>query len=120
MDTVCFILGPSLCKHGMVYTVSCTQGRPITCTSYIYLTSGQTIIAQKERDDRITELVKTVGDTYTFVHAADALKIIDSQKQIIMSLTAGTIQCSYFIRDYAKNKSFCMLVPTLSGADSHC
>ena len=78
------------------------------------------VIAQKERDNNINALAKTIGDTYEFIHAADALKIIDTQKKIIMSLTAGTIQCSYFIRDYAQNKNFCMLVPILSGGDSHC
>jgi hypothetical protein len=61
-----------------------------------------------------------MADTYAFIHLAEPLKKIDSQKSIILSLTQQTLECSYFIRDYAKNKGFCMLVPTQSGHGNLC
>jgi hypothetical protein len=73
-----------------------------------------------DRDDSIHGLAETMADTYAFVHLAEPLKKIDSQKSIILSLAQQTLECSYFIRDYAKNKSFCMLVLTLSGGGSLC
>jgi hypothetical protein len=91
------------------------------CTSRLtYLTSGQTIIAQKDRDDSIHGLAEIMADTYAFVHLAEPLKKIDSQKSIILSLAQQTLECSYFIRDYAKNKDFCMLVPNRSRRGNLC
>ena len=86
-----------------------------------YLTFGQTIIAQKDRDNSINELAKTMGDAYAFVHLAEPLKKVESQKPIIISLTNQTVECCYFIRDYAKNKDFCMLDPqSQMAADDFC
>jgi hypothetical protein len=53
-------------------------------------------------------------DTYTFVLKADPLKKIKSHKPIIISLMIQTIDCGYFIRDYAKIKDFCMFFPVVS------
>ena len=63
-----------------------------------------------------------MGDAYAFVHLAEPLKKVESQKPIIISLTNQTVECSYFIRDYAKNKNFCMLDPQcqLAIADDFC
>lgn len=48
-----------------------------------------------------------MSDVYSFVHEADPLKNIESQKQILALMAQQTTECAYFIRDYAKNKNFC-------------
>jgi hypothetical protein len=59
-----------------------------------------------------------MADTYTFVLEADPLTKINSHKRIIISLMVQTIDCGYFIRDYAKTTNFCMLFPIVSGGTS--
>jgi hypothetical protein len=65
------------------------------------------VLAQKARDEAIDHLVEVMNDAYSFVNEAAALKEIESPKQIITVLTQQTIDCAYFIRDYAINKSLC-------------
>lgn len=67
----------------------------------------QAILAQKDRDGSIDRLVETVNDMYSFVHEAEPLKKIQSHARIVSLMTSQTTECAYFIRDYAKNKSFC-------------
>jgi hypothetical protein len=88
--------------------------------SHVWAHYIQTIIAQKELDDSIKQLVQIMGDTYAFVQEVDLLKKVKSHEPTIMSLMRQTIECGYFIRDYAKIKNFCMLVPALSGGHSLC
>jgi hypothetical protein len=93
MYMVCVILGPSVCQHGMVYLVLCAQGSSIMCTSRkAYLTSGQMIIAQKDRDHSIHGLAEIMADTYAFVDLAEPLKKIDSQKLIMLSLVQQRLE----------------------------
>jgi hypothetical protein len=54
-------------------------------------------------------------ETYAFVQEVDPLKKVESHRPIIISLMKHTIDCGYFIRDYAKIKNFCMLFPIVSG-----
>jgi hypothetical protein len=68
------------------------------------------ILAQNKRDDNINRLVGTINDTYAFIHEVEPLKKVESHKRIVTLLTQQTTECGYFIRDYAKNKSFCMSV----------
>jgi hypothetical protein len=48
------------------------------------------------------------------------LEEVKSHEAIIVSLMVQTINCGYFIRDYAKIKNFCMLVPIVSGGTRSC
>jgi hypothetical protein len=59
-----------------------------------------------------------MGDTYAFVQEVEPLKKVKSHEPVIISLMKQTIECSYFIRDYAKVKNFCMLLPALSRGTS--
>ncbi|KAH7922058.1 WD40 repeat-like protein [Leucogyrophana mollusca] len=61
-----------------------------------------------------------MNNAYSFVREADPLKKIDSHNQYICVLSQQTIECAYFIRDYAKNKSFWMrtAMHILSDVDS--
>jgi hypothetical protein len=49
-----------------------------------------------------------MNDIYAFVHEAEFLKRIESQKQILALMAQQTTECAYLIRDYAKNKNFCL------------
>jgi hypothetical protein len=80
----------------------------------------QAVIAQKDRDDSINELAKIMGETYALLQEVDPLKKVKSHESTIISLMKKTIECAYFIRDYAEIKNFCMLVPILSGGSSLC
>jgi hypothetical protein len=79
----------------------------------------QTILAQKDLDDNINHLVEIMGKTYAVLQDVEALKKVKSHEGTIMSLMKQTIDCGYFIRDYAKNKGFCMVL-TLSCGSSLC
>jgi len=70
----------------------------------------QVVLAQKARDEAIDHLVDVMNDIYSFVHEAEALRDIQSHKQIVVVITQQTIDCAYFIRDYAINKNFCMSI----------
>jgi hypothetical protein len=65
------------------------------------------ILAQKDRDDCIDRLVEIMDDVYSFVHDAEPLNKIESHKRIIAVIAKQTTECSYFIRCYTMNKSFC-------------
>ncbi|KAH7923669.1 WD40 repeat-like protein [Leucogyrophana mollusca] len=68
----------------------------------------QIAVTQGNRDQNVLGLVEIMSDAYTFVHDADPLKKIESHSQVICMLSQQTIECAYFIRDYAKKKSFWM------------
>jgi hypothetical protein len=51
-----------------------------------------------------------MNEVYAFVHETEPLQKIKSHEKIVLLMAKQTIECAYFIRDYAKNKSFCMSV----------
>jgi hypothetical protein len=61
-------------------------------------------------DASIHHLVEVMDNVFAFVHEATPLDLSENslQKNIIASMAKQTTECAYFIRDYAKNKSFCM------------
>jgi hypothetical protein len=61
------------------------------------------------RDESVNHLVETMADAYSFVQEAESLKEIASHKQILLRMAQQTVECGYFIRDYARNKIFGML-----------
>ena len=68
-----------------------------------------------DRDDSIIRLVKTIDDVYSFVEEAEPMKKIKSLSQILEFMAQQTVECAYFIRDYAMNKDFCMSASALHG-----
>ena len=63
----------------------------------------QVVLGQKDRDDRINALIDIVADMFEFVHDAEPLAKIKSYHKIIMLIVHQTIDCGYFIREYAKD-----------------
>jgi hypothetical protein len=105
-------LDPSLCQSRVEDTFRDLSGtysqivHSIDASDHII----KVVLAQKARDEALDHLVEVMNDAYSFVNEAAALKEIESHKQIIAVLTQQTIDCAYFIRDYAINKSFCMSI----------
>ena len=68
-------------------------------------------------DASVQRLVEIMNNAFIFLHEAKDLDhlAIQSQKDILGRIAKQTTECAYFIRDYAKNKDFCMpLFPLIS------
>jgi len=61
-----------------------------------------------------------MDDVYSFVKEAEPMKKIESHRRIVALMAQQTTECAYFIRDYAKIKSFCMSSSVLKSEESHC
>ncbi|KAF8516736.1 WD40-repeat-containing domain protein [Hysterangium stoloniferum] len=79
----------------------------------------RTMIAQMDRDEQIIKLVQSLDDIYGFVQDAEPTKRIESQRDVLKLIVLQTMECAYFIRDYAKSKGFASRIVTssLSQAD---
>lgn len=64
-------------------------------------------------------LVEVMHDAYSFVEEAEPLNKVESHRRVIERMEQQTIDCAYFIRDYASNKNFCMLISPLYADRSH-
>ena len=62
---------------------------------------------QIERDGKITDLVQDVQALYAFLKGTDPSKYDGPQRKIVTSLAQQTIECAYFIRQYASDPNFC-------------
>ena len=56
---------------------------------------------QIELDGKITNLVQDMQALYAFLKATDPSKYDETQNKIVTSLAQQTIECAYFIREYA-------------------
>ena len=50
--------------------------------------------------------METVDDVYTFILAAEPTSAIESHPGILEDLSAMTLECTYFIRDYSVDEKF--------------
>ena len=66
------------------------------------------VIDQVNRDKSIGSLLLKMDKVYTFLTRKE-LRDIDSMKIVVERITLQTLECSYFIREYAKNEKFCKL-----------
>jgi hypothetical protein len=78
------------------------------CSSYNYKILSKVVLAQMARDESINHLIETMADVYSFVQEAESLKKIELHNQILLHMAQQTVECGYFIRDYARNKNFGM------------
>ncbi|KAH9487260.1 Vegetative incompatibility protein HET-E-1 [Psilocybe cubensis] len=67
--------------------------------------ASKAIVNQNIRDGSIVSLLKKMNDVYIFLTAAD-LRDIESMKGIVEQICRQTLECSYFIREYAQNTKF--------------
>ncbi|GJJ10721.1 hypothetical protein Clacol_004948 [Clathrus columnatus] len=57
-------------------------------------------------DQSILDLFETLDSVYEFIEDTTEIKIHPSYERIITSLAQQTVECAYFIRDYANKKIF--------------
>ena len=62
---------------------------------------------QIDRDGKITDLVQDMQALYAFLKGTDPSKYDVPQRKIVTSLAQQTIECAYFIRQYASDPNFC-------------
>ena len=58
--------------------------------------------AQQARDLKILDLVKSMEKTYSFAVSVDELKNYPVLQDIIILILKQTIECGYFIQEYAR------------------
>lgn len=92
----------------MFYTIWGTQGTNFILNRGISLSiKMQAIIAQRNRDASLCNLMETIEDLHSFVLEAEPLKIIESHRKILEDMSRLTVECAYFIRNYTIDQSFC-------------
>jgi|SRR5882762_1073931 len=62
-----------------------------------------------DRNNKIEDLISTMGDMYTFMHKAQPVEKIKSHMKILAVITKQTAECAYFIEEYVRTKGFGML-----------
>ena len=65
----------------------------------------QKIIDQRNRDDAVCSLLLKMNEVYETLTNAE-LRDIDSMKGVVERISQQTLECSYFIREYASNQKF--------------
>ncbi|THH21102.1 hypothetical protein EW146_g406 [Bondarzewia mesenterica] len=66
------------------------------------------VLAQKDRDENIETLLKTMNDMYEFVNSNEvrSLSRIQAHKQVLARMAQQTTDCGYYICSYAREKNF--------------
>jgi hypothetical protein len=104
------LLGPSLCEDGLEDFIFNTQSTVLIFIFQLFLTLKidlvQTILNQRERDNKVDHLLEVMADSYAFVLEAEPVKKIESHKRIVAVMAQQTTECAYFIREYAMNTNF--------------
>jgi hypothetical protein len=59
--------------------------------------------AQQVRDEKISELVRTMEETYSFVVSAESLKKSPVLQAIVEQISKQTIECGFFIQEYVRH-----------------
>ena len=72
-----------------------------------FLTYTQVIIAQRDRDESLCNLMQTIEDIHSFVIEAEPLKFVASQGKILEDMGRLTVESAYLIRDFTIDKNFC-------------
>ncbi|KAF7982955.1 hypothetical protein HWV62_25270 [Athelia sp. TMB] len=67
---------------------------------------SEVIVAQQKRDKAVLQLMETVDDVYSFVLAAEPTSTMESHPKILEDLSAVTLECTYFIRNYSVDEKF--------------
>jgi hypothetical protein len=68
--------------------------------------SVQIILAQRDRDNAIHELLEKLGQVYGFTQD-EMLGKISSMDPILGKISQQTRECADFIKNYSETKNFC-------------
>jgi hypothetical protein len=66
----------------------------------------QIILAQRNRDNAIRELLEKLGEVYSFTQD-EMLGKISSMDPILGKISQQTRECANFIKNYSETKNFC-------------
>ena len=58
---------------------------------------------QQDRDQKISSLVRTMEETYSFVALVDELKKNVVLQDVVGQILKQTIECGFFIQEYARH-----------------
>jgi hypothetical protein len=61
------------------------------------------IHGQQRRDELISDLSRTMEDTYSFVSLADKLEKNHVLQDIVEQILKQTIECGFFIQEYVRS-----------------
>ncbi|KAF7967335.1 hypothetical protein HWV62_34697 [Athelia sp. TMB] len=64
------------------------------------------IIAQRRSDDAVFHLMETIDDVHSFLSEAERTETFKKHPKFLEDLSALTLECAYFIRDYTANTKF--------------
>ncbi|GJJ09790.1 hypothetical protein Clacol_004014 [Clathrus columnatus] len=67
---------------------------------------SQVVTYTQDVDQNMLELFETLDATYKFIEDTKEIENYPSYKRILSTLAKQTVDCAYFIRDYAKNANF--------------
>jgi len=59
--------------------------------------------AQQARDKKISALVKTMDETYSFTRHADKFRDGCALQPVVEQILKQTIECGFFIMDYGRD-----------------
>lgn len=57
---------------------------------------------QQDRDQKISTLVRTMEETYSFVALIDEVKKNHVLQDVVEQMLKQTIECGFFIQEYAR------------------
>ena len=81
---------------------------------------------QQDRDQKISSLVRTMEETYSFVALVDELKKNVVLQDVVGQILKQTIECGFFIQEYARHnfvgkcKGSGRRVYLISSREGHC
>ncbi|KAF7970763.1 hypothetical protein HWV62_23102 [Athelia sp. TMB] len=75
---------------------------------------SEVIIAQRDRDESLCDLMNTIKDVHLFMIEANPLKIVASQRKILENMGRLTVESAYLIRDFTIDKAFWKQIATLT------
>ncbi|KAF7971363.1 hypothetical protein HWV62_21314 [Athelia sp. TMB] len=67
---------------------------------------SEAIIAQRRSDDAVFHLMETIDDVHSFLSEAERTETVKKHPKVLEDLSALTLECAYFIRDYTANTKF--------------
>ncbi|KAF7979229.1 hypothetical protein HWV62_43190 [Athelia sp. TMB] len=106
---------PPLRENSVFHSIGSTQSRKFyyehACSLLKYT---QAIIAQRDRDESLCNLMETIEDIHSFLIEAEPLKIVASQRKILEDMGRLTVESAYLIRDFTINKNFWKRIATLT------
>ncbi|GJJ11102.1 hypothetical protein Clacol_005333 [Clathrus columnatus] len=86
---------------------SIADAHPYAKMAWTIISSIVEIITNtQDVDQNILQLFETLDTTYKFLEETKEIENYPSYKRILSTLAKQTVDCGYFIRDYAKNANF--------------